>query len=39
MGEKDGQVGTLTSEPFKIERRYIQFFVGGGAHKDRTCVN
>ncbi len=39
VGEKDGQVGTLTSHPFKIQRRFIQFFVGGGAHKNRTCVN
>ena len=39
VGEKDSQVGTLTSPPFKIERHFIQFFIGGGAHKDRTCVN
>ena len=37
--EKDGQVGTLTSRPFKIERRFIQLFIGGGAHENRTCVN
>jgi len=37
--EKDSQVGILTSAPFTIERHFIQFFVGGGAHKDRTCVN
>jgi hypothetical protein len=37
--EKDGHVGTLTSKPFTIQRRFVQFFVGGGAHKDRTCVN
>ena len=38
-GEKDGHVGKLTSRPFTIQRRFIRFFVGGGAHKDRTCVN
>ncbi len=37
--EKDGHVGTLTSPAFTIERRFVQFFIGGGAHKDRTCVN
>ncbi|MBN1911874.1 MAG: hypothetical protein JW818_19185 [Pirellulales bacterium] len=36
--KKDAQVGTLTSRPFRIERRFIHFLVGGGAHKDRTCV-
>ena len=39
VAEKDSRVGTLTSAAFKIERHFIQFFVGGGAHKDRTCVN
>jgi sucrose-6-phosphate hydrolase SacC (GH32 family) len=35
----DGTVGTLTSPPFKIERKYINLLVGGGAHAGRTCVN
>ena len=35
----DGHVGTLTSSPFTISRAYISFLVGGGAHKQRTCVN
>jgi uncharacterized protein (DUF608 family) len=39
VAEKDSCVGKLTSPPFKIERHFIQFFVGGGAHKDQTCVN
>jgi len=37
--EGDGSVGTLTSPPFAIERKYITFYVGGGAFAGRTCVN
>ncbi len=34
----DEHVGTLTSAPFAIERHYVNFLIGGGAHADRTCV-
>ncbi len=35
----DNARGTATSKPFKIERRFIHFLIGGGAHKDKTCIN
>jgi fructan beta-fructosidase len=35
----DGSIGTLTSPEFKIERKFITFYVGGGAFAGRTCVN
>jgi hypothetical protein len=35
----DKWTGTLTSKPFKIERNTIVMLVGGGAHKDKTCVD
>src|SRR5262249_46903107 len=35
----DSATGKLTSPPFKIERKYIQFLIGGGGWDGKTCIN
>ncbi|NQU24180.1 MAG: glycoside hydrolase family 32 protein, partial [Candidatus Nealsonbacteria bacterium] len=35
----DEPMGKLTSPEFTIERDYIKFLIGGGAHKGKTCMN
>jgi hypothetical protein len=39
VAEKDSATGTLTCQPFIIDRHYITFLIGGGAHKAKTCMN
>jgi uncharacterized protein (DUF608 family) len=39
VAEKDGQTGKLTSKPFRIDRDFVNFWIGGGAHQGKTCLN
>src|SRR3954463_4851609 len=35
----DGSMGRLTSPEFKIEKKYINFLIGGGGFAGKTCMN
>jgi fructan beta-fructosidase len=35
----DKSTGTLTSPPFKVQRRFINFLIGGGRNYESTCMN
>jgi fructan beta-fructosidase len=35
----DKSTGTLTSPAFKVDRKYINFLIGGGKFPGKTCIN
>ena len=39
VGARDAQTGKLTSRLFTLERNYLNFWIGGGNHSQRTCLN
>ena len=39
VANKDAATGTLLSRPFKIERHYISFRIGGGSHNPNADIN
>ena len=38
-GSGDGTTGSLSSPVFTIEHATLNFLVGGGSHRGKTCVN
>ncbi len=34
--EKDNQAGKLTSTPFKLQRKFLAFYIGGGRREDAS---
>src|SRR5579862_4783445 len=38
MAAGDRHTGKLTSKPFRIQRDFIAFLVGGGANEEQTCI-
>ncbi len=39
VAAKDNATGRLTSRAFTVSRDYIRFWIGGGSHKGKTCLN
>ncbi|MBI5395587.1 MAG: hypothetical protein HZA91_09860 [Verrucomicrobia bacterium] len=39
VGGRDNATGRLVSRDFKIERRFVSFYIGGGNHAGKTCLN
>lgn len=35
----DDSTGTLTSPPFQIQRKHLNFLLGGGKHPGKACIN
>lgn len=36
---RDAATGQITSPPFLVNKKYINFLIGGGDHPNETCIN
>ncbi|HRY47097.1 MAG TPA: GH116 family glycosyl-hydrolase [Candidatus Paceibacterota bacterium] len=39
VSTRDDAQGSMLSRSFVLERHYITFLIGGGAHAEKTCMN
>jgi len=39
VGAGDNHTGRLTSRAFKVERKFVSFYIGGGNNPGQTCLN
>ena len=39
VGDRDNATGRLASREFTLERKFISFYIGGGKHPGKTCLN
>lgn len=39
LSATDSHIGSMISKEFAVERDYIRFRIGGGAHPGQTCIN
>jgi fructan beta-fructosidase len=35
----DDAIGTLTSPEFELDRKFVNFLIGGGKHPGKACIN
>lgn len=39
VASRDAATGKLASPPFRVNRKFLNFWIGGGNHPNRECLN